>query len=192
VTWLSPLADDGFAEYRDDCFLDRLGVKAQGVPLSKFWPRNGPRWDGLGKASGNRPLLVEAKAYIEEEVSSPSGAGEKSQPLVRRSLDKVKEFLRSTSPHDWSRLYYQYTNRLAHLYFLRQLNRIDAYLVFVYFCHAPDVPGPSSATEWQAANRLLKATLGLGKSHRLSRYIAEVYIDARELAVAAPGVGSAT
>lgn len=179
--WLSPLADDEFAEYRDECFLSRLDVQPPNVALADFWPHGGPRWDGLGRTRGGRLLLIEAKAYIEEAVTSPCGARERSLLLIQRSLNQLKAFLRSGSPHDWSRLYYQYANRLAHLYFLRELNGLDAYLVFVYFCHAPDVPEASSEQEWQAANRLLKCTLGLGRSHRLSRYIAEVFIDVREL-----------
>ena len=181
ITWLSPLADDEFAEYRDGCFLNRLGVHPPTVPLADFWPRRGPQWDGLGRTPGGRPLLIEAKAYIEEMVTNSCGASGRSLELIQGSLNQTKAFLRSGSPHDWSRLYYQYTNRLAHLYFLRELNRIDAYLVLIYFCHAPDVDGPSSEQEWQAANRLLKRTLGFGRSHRLSRYVAEIYVDVREL-----------
>jgi hypothetical protein len=181
ITWHSPLADDEFAEYRDDCFLDRLNVQPATVPLADFWPRGGPRWDGLGTTRRRRPLLVEAKAYIEEEVTSPCGAVGRSLALIQRSLNQLKAFLRSSSPHDWSRLYYQYTNRLAHLYYLRELNGLDAYLIFVYFCHAPDVTEAPCEQEWQGANRLLKCTLSLGRAHRLSRYVADVFIDARQL-----------
>ena len=95
-------------------------------------------------------------------------------------MNHLKAFLRSPCPHDWSALFYQYTNRLAHLYFLRELNKIDAYLVLVYFVGANDVPEPSTASEWKAANRLLKMALCLEQNHRLSRYIAEVFVDVSE------------
>ncbi len=183
-TWLSPVAADDHAEYRDECFLARLGIQAPAVPLDQFWPRKGPQWDGLGTATGGRPILIEAKAHVEETVTSPCAAGGRSLTLIQQSLTRLKAFLGSGSPHDWSRLYYQYTNRLAHLYYLRELNRIDAYLVLVYFCHAPDVPRPVSEDEWRGAIRLLKCTLGLGRAHRLSPYVAEVFIDARQLAPA--------
>ena len=39
--------------------------------------------------------------------------------------------MRSTC--DWSGTFYQYANRLAHLYLLHELNDVDAWLVFVYF-----------------------------------------------------------
>ena len=41
--------------------------------------------------------------------------------------------MRVTSTTDWTKCFYQYANRLAHLYFLKELNGIDAALVFVYF-----------------------------------------------------------
>src|SRR5205085_2564294 len=103
--------------------------------------------DGLGRTVSGWPLLIEAKAYVEEANTSPSTAGSKSLAQIRRSLNQLKAFLRSPSPHDWSALLYQYTNRLAHLYFLRELNNIPAYLIFVYFVGAPDVPGPTSESE---------------------------------------------
>jgi hypothetical protein len=184
INWLSPIANDDYAEYNDEEFLNLLDVQAVNPPLETFWPRRGACWDGLGRTTRGRPLLIEAKAYIEEMASSPSGAGGQSLQHIRRSLNHLKSFLGSASPHDWSALFYQYTNRLAHLYFLRELNRIDAYLVLVYFVGANDVPEPSTATEWKAAIRLLKKVLGLGRNHRLSRYIAEVFVDVSRLEMA--------
>jgi hypothetical protein len=49
IEWLSPLKDDAYAEYSDQAFLDILGIKHLKIPLSNFWPRGGPQWDGLGK-----------------------------------------------------------------------------------------------------------------------------------------------
>jgi hypothetical protein len=60
----------------------------------------------------------------------------------------------------------------------------------VYFCHSPYVTGEPSEQEWQAANRLLKCTLGLGRTHRLSRYVADVFIDARQLVQAEPSAAA--
>jgi hypothetical protein len=184
IRWISPLAADDYAEYSDSSVLDILQLKPDNVPLTAFWPQRGPCWDGLGRTTSGRPLLVEAKAYVEEANSSRSGAGSTSLAHICRSLNQLKSYLRSASPHDWSALFYQYTNRLAHLYFLRQLNGIDAYLIFVYFVNAPDVPEPTSEAQWRGANRLLKATLQLGRRHTLADYIAEVFVDVRELTLA--------
>ena len=49
VSWYSPLAEDEFAEYQDQAFLDLLDIKLPKVSLSHFWPLRGPVWDGLDK-----------------------------------------------------------------------------------------------------------------------------------------------
>lgn len=36
MKWLSPLKCDGYAEYRDEAFLERLDVKLNKVPLNEF------------------------------------------------------------------------------------------------------------------------------------------------------------
>jgi len=46
IIWLSPLQDDDFAKYSDEAFIERLGVKLGQEPLSDFWPRGWPVWDG--------------------------------------------------------------------------------------------------------------------------------------------------
>jgi hypothetical protein len=184
ISWFSPLARDEHAEYRDESFLQLLGIDPPHVRLRDFWPLNGPRWDGLGRLTvedNHRFLLIEAKAHIEEANTTPCGATPVSFAKISRSLNRLKAFLRSSSPHDWSTLYYQYTNRLAHLYFLRALNGIDAYLIFVYFVNAPDVPRPATEGEWRGANRLLKSTLGLGRRHPLSDYTADVFVDVNDI-----------
>ena len=56
------------------------------------------------------------------------------------------------------------------------MNNVDAYLVFVNFTDAPDVPVPASAVEWKAAIRVVKAALGLNKRNRLSRFVADVFV----------------
>ena len=125
-------------------------------------------------------LLVEAKAHILELNSSPTRASGKSLQQIRRSLNEVKAYLGSACPHNWSSLLYQYANRLAHLYFLRELNAIDAYLVFVYFISAPDVPKPVSVCEWRAATHVIKEVLGIGENHSLAPFVAEIYVKVPE------------
>lgn len=77
---------------------------------------------------------------------------------------------------DWEGTFYQYTNRLAHLYLLRELNGLDAYLVFLYFVNALQMNGSQSIREWQAATKVLKAPIGVGK-HPFLRYVINVFID---------------
>src|SRR6266566_7850402 len=86
IEWLSPIASDAYAEYFDEEFLYRLGVSDLRVPLRDFWPEGGPRWDGLAKTKSGKLILVEAKAYIEEQVDYSSRAGPKSLEKIQEAL----------------------------------------------------------------------------------------------------------
>src|SRR5207247_1009581 len=97
VEWRSPRADDGYAEYRDQAFLDRLRVTL--------------------------------------------------------------------------------ANRLAHAWFLAQVNELPVRLAFVHFIGDADMDGPFSQREWQAALTVLHEALGL--RGRMPRYVAEIFIDVR-------------
>jgi hypothetical protein len=189
IEWLSPLDADGFAEYRDEAFVQRLGVSNARVPLKQFWPERGPQWDGLGRLSPSGPyFLVEAKANIPELVSSCQAGNPCSQELIRRSLEDTQGFLRSKSLVPWEKGFYQYANRIAHLYYMRVLNRLKAYLVFVYFLNDA-AHEPTTRAEWGGALTLQKRLMGLSR-HRLQRYIAEVFLDVKEIETAA-GAGQA-
>lgn len=181
IEWLSPLKDDECAEYRDSAFLVHLDVKLEHTPLREFWPRGGPQWDALGRGHLGKILLVEAKAHIGELVSQPIRATGKSLRQIRRSLAETKQYVSSKSEAVWSSYFYQYTNRLAHLYLLRVLNQIPAFLVFVYFLNDRTMSGPSTAGEWKAAIEVMEKYLGIGRN-RLDKYMADVFIDVKELA----------
>jgi hypothetical protein len=130
IEWLSPVKSDEYAEYYDEQFLERLGVSNVRVPLHSFWPRSGPRWDGLARTESGKVILVEAKAYIEEAVDYGSRASSESAERISVALAQTKAAFRGSSAAKWGSPFYQYANRLAHLYFLRELNGLDAYLVF--------------------------------------------------------------
>ena len=121
IHWLSPIKEDDYAEYYDQEFLDRLGVSELDIPLLSFWPRSGPRWDGLARTETGKVILVEAKAYIEEGVDYGSDAGEKSLAIIRKALEETKTDFGANDNAPWKSPFYQYANRLAHLYFLQTL-----------------------------------------------------------------------
>ncbi len=162
ITWVSPVQSDDYAEYYDESFLDRLGITDLKVPLHEFWPKSGARWDALARTSSGKIILVEAKAYIEEGVDYASQAGSVSMKKITEALRSAKESFSATARAPWETPYYQYANRLAHLYYLHRLNGLDAYLIFLYFANAPDVPKPCTTQEWQGATRLVEKSLGLG------------------------------
>jgi hypothetical protein len=180
IDWVSPLKDDDFSEYRDNGFIEKLGIQNLETSLSAFWPKRGPQWDALGRGNRNEVFLVEAKANIDEIVSPETKATEKSLELIKKSLDGLKKYLKVNNKVDWSGTFYQYTNRLAHLYFLRALNKLPANLIFVYFIGDDSVSGPKSVEEWNAALTVMKKYLGLS-THKLAKYMAEVFIDLKQI-----------
>jgi hypothetical protein len=184
IEWKSPLATDEYAEYRDNDFLEIIEVQKKiKTPLNDFWPRNGPQWDALGR-NDDSVFLVEAKANIPESVSSPCGACVESMARIIDSLSEVKEYLNIRNEIDWSKTFYQYANRIAHLYYLKVLNNIKTYMVFVYFINDKTVDGPIDENEWKGAIQVIEEYLGLNKRHKLSKYIVDIFIDVREIGIA--------
>ena len=180
IEWLSPVESDQNAEYYDGEFLKRLGIGELKIPLHSFWPRSGPRWDGLARTSSGKFLLVEAKAYIEEAVDFGSKAGTSSRQKIAEALEQSKQAYGANPDANWESPFYQYANRLAHLHFLASKNEIEAYLLFLYFANAPDVPSPCSPEQWEGARRLTEKCLGLGR-HVYCDRIATVVIDVPEM-----------
>jgi hypothetical protein len=173
--WLSPLKNDEYAEYSDDESLDLLGLRLKKRALADFWPNNGPQWDALGKSDSGKVFLIEAKSHIGELSSSIRAKDEDSMRRILQSLQETKTFLNSNAEVDWSRGFYQYANRLAHLYLLRQ-NDVPAYLVFVYFLNDLEMAGPATIDQWKGAIELLHTYLGI-RQHKLQKYTVDVFID---------------
>jgi hypothetical protein len=181
IDWRSPLKSDGYAEYRDEDFLKNLGILNKiKYPLSDFWPKNGPQWDALG-VSGDEIILVEAKANIPEIVSPGTGAVALSREKIENSFCKVKKYLNISNNIDWTGRFYQYTNRIAHLYYLRERNKIKANLLFIYFINDKTVNGPKTKGEWLGAIHMVECYLGLAKKHKLRKYIHDIFIDVNDL-----------
>jgi len=189
IEWLSPLAHDEYAEYRDKCFVERLRVELPYVSLTSFWPERGPVWDGLGRSGEDHLIMIEAKSHI-AEVASPgtSAVAETSIALIQDSLQKTKNFLAPSAKADWSQTFYQYTNRLAHLYLLREVNRLPAYLVNVYFFNDDEMGGPASREKWEGALELLKVYLGV-RHTPLEKYVVDLFFDVKQLSAQVSGSG---
>jgi hypothetical protein len=181
IEWKSPTEVNKWREYRDGAALSQCGIGPNlKAPLSSFWPARGPVWDALGVTSEGLPVLVEAKAHIAEAASPGTKATPDSLVRINRSLEAARRYYAPRARAGWSGHFYQYANRLAHLYFLRKLNGIPARLVFLYFVNADDVKGPTSEAEWRGAVRLIHAVLGL-PAHLENRGVYEAFVDARLL-----------
>ena len=117
VTWGSPLAANGYEEYRDGAVMRCLSIKElSGRPLSEFWPNRGPVWDALGTSAKGGLVLLEAKAHIAEAASPRSMVSTESLKQIKRSLEEARKYFSPRAKAEWSGNLYQYANRLAFQY----------------------------------------------------------------------------
>ncbi|MBI9076598.1 MAG: hypothetical protein JEZ02_14420 [Desulfatibacillum sp.] len=105
-------------------------------------------------------ILVEAKSHVHEMYGNGCQASPKSRKLIDKALSEVKDFFDIPQETDWTGPLYQSANRLAHLYFFREICRIPAWLANVYF--ADDPHSPTSAKTWAKVLPGVKRELGLG------------------------------
>jgi hypothetical protein len=176
ITWFSPKEDDDYAEYQDQEPLDMMSVSLKHKDLDTFWPQRGPVWDGLGKSSRGDIILVEAKAHTKEADSPCQASSPQSLALIKRSLADTAEYFGAASAENWLQEDYQYANRLAHLYFLWQLNKISTWLVFMYFVNDAEMGGPKTEREWRPIIDDTHMRLGLRRD-RLAPHVVEAYFD---------------
>ena len=177
IEWLSPVAADSYAEYRDIAFLERMGIGHLSQSLNDFWPKRGPQWDALGRTPEGL-VLVEAKAHLKEFFSSPSAASNTSRNQIQRAFVAVQSDLGVQTSVDWSEVFYQYANRLTFLWWLRR-NGINAKLLFVSFLNDTELNGPTVAETWHAAFAAADYALGLPSRHQLKKHIHHVMPDVR-------------
>jgi hypothetical protein len=177
IDWRSPIASDNYAEYRDDAFLKRLGVTLPKRSLESFLPRVGPQWDALGRAESGEIVLVEAMTHLNDLYSPATAASESSLTQIQQSLRETAFGLGVPDGFDWSKQFYQYTNRLAHAYLLDVINGIPTRLAFVHFIGDADVGGPPTRIEWETAITAVRHAIGLPE---VPRFVVDVFIDVRE------------
>lgn len=180
IDWVSPRSEDRYAEYSDGDFLAKIGRPDLKSELPLFWPTGGPEWDALGVGDGE-VFLVEAKAHLPELFSGGTGATSGSLDLIRASLRETQEALGVKSEIDWTGCFYQYANRLSHLWWLRERHSVPAFLVYAYFIGDSTVSdAPKTEQEWKAALYVMRRSLGVAQ-HRLSRYVADAFVDVKDL-----------
>lgn len=184
--WVSPLSAERYIEYRDGDFLGALGFPQHIEALSHFWPNGGPCWDALARiedTDGNPYgcILVEAKSHVPEFYSNDTRAGTVSLQLIKKSLAMAKDWFGVEEATVWTgfpnpeKCLYQYTNRLAHLYFFRAILGIPALLANVHFVNDPH--SPTEQGVWETAITDIHCELGL---HRLPSCFAEVFLPAKQ------------
>jgi len=130
--------------------------------------------DALGRAATGEAVIVEAKAHLNELYSPASGASESSLAHIQASLAEAARAMDVPPGFDWSKQFYQYANRLAHAWFLSEVNGIPVRLVFLYFTGDSDMKGPAARSEWERALDTVHAALGL---KHLPPFVRDVFID---------------
>jgi hypothetical protein len=186
LRWVSPLAEDGFSEYQDTEFLEKLELDQYSSCLKErfkeFWPRGGPCWDALAIVQGTNPhgaLLIEAKSHF-SELHGACKARRDSHKKIGVALLQTARYLHMEMNSSWTDNYYQMANRYAHLYFLREIAKIPAWLVNVYFINDQTIKhvetSPHSADEWREKLNEVKKRMGLGT--KSVPFTADLFVEA--------------
>jgi hypothetical protein len=160
--WRSPLASQQYREYCDREFMAALGLEDYSNALvGGFWPRRGPNWDALARVALPHPavLLIEAKSH-RSEMASCYGGGHESLKIIEAAFHKTQQWLQPPKHREWTSPFYQFANRLAHLYFLRKECGLEAWLANVYFTDDPYYP--TSREQWDDWLLEVRFELGIG------------------------------
>ena len=182
LNWVSPLEKDRFVEYQDTAFLKACGLEHLSAELKAFWPRGGPVWDALASIEFEKDknskgiLLVEAKSYPAEIYGSGCKASPTSRKKIEDALNRTKKWCEVSSDTDWTGPLYQSANRLAHLYFFREIAGVPAWLANVNFLNDPH--SPTDHEEWQ--NQLIKVKSELGISGSNISFNADIFLEASD------------
>jgi hypothetical protein len=183
LTWVSPLAERGYAEYQDTGFLRAVGLEELAPSLGDFWPARGPVWDALAvvEAGSDRPgvLLVEGKSYPDELFGRGCQATEPSRSQIAAALRRTQRWVGLDEDAErWMGRLYQTANRLAHLYWLSEVVGVQAWLVHLLFVGDPH--RGTTREQWVAAMEAANAELGL--AGLAVPYVGHVLLEARERA----------
>jgi len=171
------------SEFKGINFLDNEKHKLVFEEWKKYWPQTGnpPNWDAIGVSNENGTetfLLVEAKAHF-EECMNDCKASEGSRKIIISAFRKVMPTVQKavSEPEDWLRKYYQYANRIAMLYFLRE-NNISAKLLFIYFT-GDTFPGkkcPQTADQWNKKIEKIHNHLKIDDDADLMKHVKHVIL----------------
>ena len=85
-------------------------------------------------------LLVEAMSYTEELYGGGCGATGTSLIKIKAALQRTRRWLGVVDQVDWLGPLYPGANRLAHLYFLREILGVPTWFVNVCFTGDPRRP----------------------------------------------------
>jgi hypothetical protein len=165
LCWTAPLEHDGFREPQDRDFLRAVGHEDLVDRLKEFWPVGGPVWDALALAvfPAGRPgiVLAEGKGYPEEHRGGGCQATEPARTKILAAVTRAQQWLGATvEPARWLGPLYQSANRYAHLYWLREVVGVEAWLVHLLFID-DRTHRPVARADWQTVLPAIHAELGV-------------------------------
>ena len=129
------------------------------------------------RGSGEGILLLEGKSYPKELYGSGCAAkAAESKRLIRSALEQTQAWLGLPVAADrWLGSLYQSANRLAHLYFLREVAGVHAWLLHACFTNDIDHV-PTGEAEWRQGLEQAERELGLTEA---SPYAGALFLPAR-------------
>ncbi len=162
---LSPLKGEDYKECGNAKVLEKLGLSEHVKELEKFWPKQGHHWDGVAIAKDETILLMEAKAHISEMDSSSM---DKSTPETTKqrlaSLKKTADYFGAKfNEAKWTGAKYQTANRLAFAYFLTEILKRPARVIYIMFTGDKEMTDGKVETkdDWDAKFQESFTILGL-------------------------------
>jgi hypothetical protein len=174
LEWRAPLAPE-YKEPRDGAFLASVDREDLAGSLREFWPARGPVWDALAVVhlvgGGCGVLLCEGKSHPGEIYGGGTKARERSRTRIAEALGATQDWLGiPRAPERWMdplrsaqsgySSVYQSANRYAHLYWLREIAGVEAWLCHLLFVDDP-THGATSRECWDKKLPEIEQDLGL-------------------------------
>lgn len=190
VSWLDfPFRTRGDGHDDEWTGIDFVGRKSLQAKWGQFWPQTGnvQNWDAVAcvkSRAGSDWLLVEAKSHLGEIKTDCSAKARGGHGQIAKAMETVKEALGVPAEADWLNGYYQFCNRVAALWFLRDAG-IPARLLFIYFT-GDSFPGrtvrcPKTEAEWVRALDAQRRHVALPAKHVLSDRIHKLILPVRDV-----------
>lgn len=156
-----------------------------------FWPNKSGvhNWDAIGileSVDGLEWILVEAKAHANEIQSNCQATDPESSNKIQQALNETKQALGVDIDRDWTKECYQFTNRLAVIWFLHK-QKIRAHLLHIYFIgdkrpirSNPDWNPvcPVDRAAWETILLRQADLVGLPNKHALAGQIHKLFLPA--------------
>jgi hypothetical protein len=166
-------------------FLDKKLLNKVSGNWKKYWPKNGPNWDGIIYCSPIVPnssledkwIIVEAKAQIKELESPCQAENKESKKQIEEAFFVTQRRFNIKTENSWLKQYYQLANRLAFINFMLD-NGIQCSLLNIYFINGwPNKPEKNVMNIGTWKEKIHEEYSYLGINNEAKKYISEIFIE---------------